>query len=405
MTRGFFCLLLLWLAAQVQAQVSEAVLVVRSGPDSGFRLPANTGFAESTVALNDQSQLAIRISSLPPQSQRGIWLGNTTQGEVVATGNGDWLFSDVGLNNIGRVVWVQSFSANDGIYQYDPVSDLSFFLTTDPFGSSGWGSVQINQNNQLGYRASFANGRVWTSWAMVGGTQFHAIETGLDPQEPYAFLFTPAFNNQRQIAGKARLGGLEEFRPDQILITEAGQQVSIVAEDTDSDAASPFAGFDNSVAVNDDGAVAFVANIAGATSRGVFRVNADAVVELGRENTGPLGDIEFFAVAMNNSGKVVFRAFDDQGRRAIWLGQGPGTPQRLIGEDDLVMTDIGPARIQSPTGGPVFSGGVAINNLDEVAFTAVLTEPDNSSALVGLGSFILPPPAELIFSDGFEDAP
>ena len=66
------------------------------------------------------------------------------------------------------------------------------------------------------------------------------------------------------------------------------------------------------------------------------------------------------------------------------------------------MTDVGMARIASPTGGPVFSAGIDINNNGAVAFVAVLTQPEDTSQLVGLGVFLLQSAAEIILQDGFE---
>lgn len=383
------------------AWAQEPVLLARSGPADGFRMPANTGFADSTVDLNNNGQATIRITSLPPLAQRGIWLGDVAAGAVVVSGSGDWLFTDSRLNDEGRVAWTRTFSTADGIYQYDPLNNIDFLWTTAPFGSSGWGSPAVNNSSQLGYRASFANGQVWVSWAAATGELFHAIETGLDPASPYAFLFTPAFNNNRQIAGKARLGGTANSQPDQILRTESNGVATVLAQDADALPGSLFTGFDNSVAFNDGGEVAFIANLTSPSARAVFRTVMEDPQEVAREGENGVASIEFFAPRMNNSGLVVFRAIDDAGNRAIWLADGISvTP--LVTAGDVVMTDIGPARIQSPTGGPVFSGGIDVNDNGEVAFVAVLTEPDNANALLGLGLFLQPALSQVIFTDGFE---
>ena len=375
----------------------EPVLLGRSGPVDGFLMPGNSGFANNRVALNDSGAASIRISSIGVTGERGVWTGDGITGQVVATIDPAFFITDVDINNDGRLVWGQTDSPANGIYAWNPVGGAEGRITAQPLGTSIWGTVQVNNSDTIGYRATFgAGGRAWASLA-DGATSadIHAAESAILPGSPYSFLFTPAYNDAGQIGGKALLnaGG------NQIILTEPNGNVTVIVEDQAANGTSTFSGFDNSPAVNDFGEFGF---IAGTTDggRGVFFSDGATTLELAREGQDGVGDIEFFGPVIDNAGNVVFRAFEDGGRRAIWLANESGV-NRLIGAGDLVQTDLGQARIDSPSG-VEFSGGLAINQTGQIAFTAVLTAPDNVNNVFGLGVFRLDVATEVIFADGFE---
>lgn len=375
---------------------ADPVLLGRSGPDSGFLIPANSGFSNNTLSLNDVGEASIRISALGTSGERAIWVGDGTSGQIVATASADWFIFDADLNNAGEVVWSQTDSPANGVYLWEPVSGSASLITAAPLGASSWGSPQINDGGDIGYRATFGGGgRAWVSRAANGDIDIHAAEVAIQPGSPWDFLFTPAFNAQRQVGGKALLasGG------NQLILTDADGAFSVMVSDQAADGSSSFSGFDNSPAINDLGQFAF---IAGTTDggRGVFLHDGKGVVELAREGQEGIGDIEFFGPVIDNAGRVAFRAFADGGRRAIWLADENGI-ERLIGAGDSVTSDLGPARIDSPSG-VEFSGGLAINQSGEIGFVAVLTEPDDVNDVQGLGVFRLAFDSELIFADGFE---
>lgn len=377
------------------------VLLGRSGPVDGFRMPADTGFANNDLALNDAGEAALRLSSIGSSGERGIWFGDGVSGQVVAFGNPEWFFTDADLNNAAEVVWARTDTPIDGIYGWDPVGNTAALITSDPLGTSNWGTVRINDAGTLAYRSTFGagGGRAWISRTAGGTVNVHAAEFSLQSTSPWDFLFTPSFNEAGQIGGKAlRVSG-----GNQIIRTEPSGQATVLVSDQTADGASPFTAFDNSPVINDQGEVGFIASANG--QRGVWWSDGSTVVPLAFENTDGVGDIEFFGPAIDDAGRVVFRAFDaSTGRRAIWLGEPGRPPVRLIGGGDRVDTDLGPARIDSPSG-IEFSGGVTINRSGQVGFIAVLTAPDNVNDVYGLGVFRLAFDTESIFSDGFEAMP
>ncbi|MEM1204698.1 MAG: hypothetical protein AAGN66_15835 [Acidobacteriota bacterium] len=381
---------------------SEFHLGCRANFTGAFQLPDAAFFTNATPALNDAGQLAIYLTVLDAGADtRGVFMDDGTTAGVVYTGPAGAFLGDVSLGPQGRLVFQQTFAAIDGIYFYDAGDGTSGLLTTEPFGASTWGSPQINGSGQVGLRASFFAGQAYASWG-GGSATIHAAEAGLDPSSPYSFLFTPSFDGQRRIAGKVRLGQSGQIgsdRPDEIRIFATDGSSVLIAEDDDGNPASPFSGFDNSVSLTDSGWVAFVAfTVSG--GRGVFLSNGVETRTIALEGDPGVSEIEFFSPAANDDGLVAFRGKDDQNLQAIFAGDG-GSLVRVIGEHDLVETDLGTARLDQNDSSPIFGGGPAINARGDIAFAAGLTPPDNDQIEWGSGLFVARR-ADSIFVDRFE---
>ncbi len=394
--RFFTCVLavsLLGLTGGVLADVPEydsIQLQARSNFSSAYNLPDSAFFTNSTMALNDEGEVAFKVGVIGGTDSQGVWFGSDGVGQIEYTTPVGASMTDATLNNLGFVVWGMTFTNPDGIFFYDNDSDTSGMLTDQPIGATGWSSPEPNDNGEVGYRASFSGSNAYISYDGSLTPAFHAAEASLDINSPYSFLFTPSFNNQRQIAGKVRLGAPGQFgedRPDQIRIFNADGSSVLIAEDRDSNSASPFTSFDNSVSLTANGLVAFTVRLSD-NSRGVYISDGTNPIAIATTNDPEISDIEFFGPAANETGLVAFRAKDENGLRAIWVGDGT-TLRRVVGEHDLVDTDLGLARIDEHTASnPVFGGGVSINANGDVAFAASLTPPDNNQIEWGSGAFV-----------------
>lgn len=360
-------------------------LCVNEGPEV-FNLNCNSFFTSGTPTLNNAGQVAIRLNAIGGSDSVGVWFGAVGEGGIVYTSPAGALVSDAVLNNNGRLVFPQTFSAQNGVYFYDAGDDTSGFLTNAPLGSSGWSAPQINDQNDVAYRASFfGSGQIWYSQDADGNAAIHAAEVANTPGSPYSFLFTPSFNNERQIAGKARLAGISG-NADQIRIFETDGSSVLIAETSALDPNSPFSGFDNSVSLNDHGWVAFIANrVVG--GRGVYVSDGDDVIEIATTDDPDINVIEFFAPSLNNNGLVAFRIRDGENLYAIAVGNGEEW-QRVIGQFDPIPTDLGPGQIARQDTSPVFGGGVAINDNGDIAFNASLKPEDTVQIEWGSGVYI-----------------
>ena len=360
-------------------------LCVNEGPEV-FNLNCDSFFTSGTPTLNNAGQVAIRLNAIGGTDSGGVWFGAAGGGGVVYTSPAGALVSDTVLNHHGRLVFPQTFSAQNGVYFYDAGDETSGLLTNAPLGSSGWSAPQINDQNDVAYRASFFGaGQIWYSRDAEGNAAIHAAEVANTPGSPYSFLFTPSFNNERRIAGKVRLAGVSG-NADQIRIFGTDGSSVLIADTSVLDSNSPFSGFDNSVSLNDHGQVAFIANRVGG-GRGVYVGDGDEVIEIATTDDPDINVIEFFAPSLNNHGLVAFRIRDGENLYAIAVGNGERW-QRVIGQFDPVPTDLGPGQIARQDTSPVFGGGVAINDHGDIAFNASLKPEDTVQIEWGSGVFI-----------------
>ncbi|WP_376693172.1 DUF7453 family protein [Wenzhouxiangella sp. EGI_FJ10409] len=403
---GAACLaaLILW-APSSAAELDDAQLLMRSGPTSSLNIPVGSSWNSATPTLNDEQQVALHIGAVAPAFRAGIWSGDPDGGGIVAESPDDSsLYSDADINADGDIVWRRAESSQNGVMRYDAATGTFDFYTNAPLGSNSWGSVQINDSGGVAYRAGFGSGNAWVSYADDAAT-VHLADSSADGTSDYDWLFTPSFNDQGLIAGKVAYQGLST---NQVVIADASGNVSVLLEDNNLDTESPFSNFNNGIDFNGVGQVAVVASLAEGGAA-VIVADESGWTEYARQDTGELGEIEYFAPQINDAGVVVFRAFDSTGERGIWMADGENLTL-VARHGDIVTTDLGPARLESPdeVGGPNFGGAPAVNGNGDIAFVSLLTDPDDSATSYGRGVFLVAGQTELpdpIFSDRFEAAP
>lgn len=373
-------------------QYAAPELQARSNFSGAFNLPNGYFFTNTSPAINDNGEVAFTITTAAGTLAKFIWFGADGQGDLVYESPQDAFLSDCSLNSSSQIVNNQFFATPSGVIQVDGQTEMSELavLAGGPFGVVGFSSPQINDGDQIGFRGELGSG-VQAYISDDDGDQMLHVQEVIN--SPYSFLFTPSFNNNRQIAGKARVGAAGQFgndRPDEIRIWNADGTSVLIAEDADSDPMSPFSGFDNSVSLTDNEWVAFNASLVGG-GRGVFFGNGTETIEIASTvNNANLSDVEFFGPAANTSGLVAFRGVDASGLQQIFVGDGEELIA-VIGEHDIVPTDLGDARIdQNNAGDPVFGGAPGINENGDLVFQGGLTPPDDDQIEYGSGVFIVP---------------
>ncbi len=382
------------------------LLHARSNFSGAHNLPNSAFFTNSTPDIADRApgspavwpRIVTRIAVIGGSDAQAVWSGMGGAGGLAYTSPNviDAYVSDATINNTGVIAAEQAVATPQGVFRVDTTNGNAFTLTITqgaPFGISSFGGALINNNQQIAYRGrSGFTGNLWVSWS-AGAQSVHAAENSWDPQSPYSFLFTPAFNDARQIAGKVRLGAPGQTgnsQPDQIRLFNPDGSSTLIAEDRDSNPASNFAAFDNSVGVNAAGHVVFVANlVAPANTRAVFRSDGVTTTELARQGVNGLGSIEFFSPDINGNGLCVFRAFDSANKRAVWIADG-ATLRRVVSQDDLVPIDNAQtAQIsENNPSDPCFGGAPRINAQGDVVFQAALIPPGQFAVELGSGLFV-----------------
>jgi len=371
--------------------------------DNGYNLPPGSSFNSISAHIDDQARVSFPVQVVPTggSSAPGVWFGANGVGALVHLGPVDALVSSETHHNAAGVVvyTLVDTGGADGIYRYDPQTTQATRLGTTPVFPNSYGSPRISATGAIGYQANFSAGRGLASTS-AGSSLLHAADRGLDPGSPWTFIYTPALNGQRVHFSKVATS------PDFTTATEirrfdsAGASTRIAANQG-TDAGSPIRQFDNGLAVNDAGVVAFIASRASDQRRAVYRSDGVTLTELAVANpAGPITAIEFFRPAINADGLVVFRAVD-AGGQALYLADGSSV-KRIIGRADLLATDLGPGQIgQNNAGDAVFSGAPSINARGDIAFIAALHPAGNNQVEWGTGVFIAY--AQIaVFANGFE---
>lgn len=339
-----------------------------STSDILFNLPSGSSISSVTPRINALSQVAFKY--LAPNTS-SVWFGTASAGQTihaVDTSIDFYLVSDPDLNTEGRVVWAQDGPGAPAVWSSLAGAPAAIYAT-GPLGTSFYGSPSINALGQVGYRAEFATGKAWASFA-AGAVAIHAAEQSIQPGTGISFLFTPFISNSRQIAGKMTR---QTFDHEEIRLVDPTGVSTLIAQTNNLDPQSIFDRFDNSVGVNASRQVSFTTTLVGG-DRAVYRADAPGLfTNIAREGVGDISDIEFFASVLNDNGLVAFRAFDAAGKRAAFVGDGA----------ELRKVAVEGTPIIGPTGqslfigrfidsSPAFGGGVDINERGDIVFNAQL---------------------------------
>lgn len=399
--------------AQAPAGYDGFRLYTRAG---GTSVPAvfnmntdGSGIADGPQ-INNSRVVAVRTQRSVPDGFGGFntldvaWVGdgtaNGTRRSSLST------ISNISINNTGLTTFTDSASPA-GIYRYSfaTPSTAPTLLTNGPLGASSWSGVRVNNNNQVGYRATVASVQSYYSYD-IAGNSFITHETG-NTNFISAQMSTPTFNDNRQIAAVVRANGTTLASQQEIRVFNSNGTSTRLAAMVGADASSPFASLViSSIGFNNSGSVAFAANrtTTAGGGAGIFVTNGTTTTTIALTGAASgIASIDAFAPSLNNNGLVAFRGKGTDNRFSIWVGDGSFL-LRLVsaGTRDLTGTTTfietgGLARFGSgtgtnPTSSP-FSGAPSINDAGDVAFTSSLLNNANPAQSWGRGVFVATVPA------------
>lgn len=355
-----------------------------------YNIPADHFLDGPTIWVTNAGKVAFAVP-IAPDNLRHLWYGDDQDGGLVYDSPAGAFVGGMSLSGAGAIAFDMTMAQPEGLYQIDAAGGgEAQLLTTEPFGALGRGTPLINDHGDIGFRASVGAAHahyVWPAGGPLPGPR--AAETALDPQSPYSYLFSPAFNGRGDLAGQARRGpGQDDSQPDEIVLWPKSGDPVVIAEDADADSSSPYAGFDASrIGLNDRGQVAFIADLVEG-GRAVLVSDGTDTVTIAREGQDQVGSIEYFSPVINRSGWVVFRATDADGAHAIWLGDGTEL-RKVVTEHDAVTIDLGAGMLaQEAADVPVFAGTPTVNDHGDVAFAAGVTPADDDQVEWGTAVFV-----------------
>ena len=355
-----------------------------------YNIPADHFLDGPTIWVNNAGEVAFAVP-IAPDNLRHLWYGDDQHGGLVYDSPAGAFVGGMSLDDAGTIAFDMTMAQPEGLYQIDAAGGgEAQLLTTEPFGALGRGTPLINAHGDIGFRASVGADHAHYMWPAGGPSPLpRATETALDPQSPYSYLFSPAFNRRGDLAGQARRGpGLDDSNPDEIVLWPTSGDPVVIARDADADSSSLYAGFDASrIGLDDRGQVVFIADLVEG-GRAVVVSDGTDTVTVAREGQDQVGSIEYFSPTINNSGWVVFRATDADGAHAIWLGDGTQL-RKVVTEHDPVTTDLGAGMLaQEAADVPVFAGTPTVNDRGDVAFAAGVTPADDDQVEWGTGVFV-----------------
>lgn len=382
--------------------------------DNGWNLPPGSSFNSITASINDSGKVTFPVQIVPINGDQGntgvgLWYGSNGIGDIaVLHQNPISSISDrASINDAGAVAY---YTHQDGssyrLWRYEPTSGQSSIISTLPIVPSSFNGHGINASGVVGYRAGLSSGSGLASTG-DGTSVLHIVDSNIEPG-PYAYIYTPAFNNARKIASKV---SINDFNHNEIRVFSTDGSYSTLAVDRLTDAQSPYRRFDNGLAFNNADQIAVALTLEDGGVRALYRFTPGEsgveAIEIARvEATGIIREIDSFSPAMNDQGLVAFRARDANGQ-AIYVGDGKSLV-RVAGKADLLQTDLGKGRIgqhiDNPSSWPIFSGAPGINNAGDVVFVAALHPDGDTQIEWGSGVVVAKTVAanDLIFADGFD---
>jgi uncharacterized protein (TIGR03382 family) len=371
--------------------------------DPGNLLPASL-----QVPITQDRQTAFRLA-ITPEGRRGVWWGRSGQGSriyLLPELGEDVLLGDPSLNsgaNLAFAVTNANPASGNGLYLMKATAPSQVTVVREPLGATDWGSLVLNESGQLGFRVIISSFRAYVLLTpkSTGGydTMYLAKEKSLDGSSPYEFLYSPTLNDRGQMAGVGDTAPAATERFQELRLFNSNGTSTRIAQSRGRSPSSPIFQFASvAPALNNNGQVAFLGTAKSATGTNLTTLwlwNGTALRVLAQDGQGDIGSLEFFPPDMNDSGLVVFRAFDSEGLRAVWVTDGQQL-KRVVGEHQILPSDLGEARVDQETANnPVFAGAPTINSRGDVSFVAGLAPPDNDQVEWGTAIYIarasLPP--------------
>jgi hypothetical protein len=369
-------------------------ILARANGNSNYNLPRMTFLSNVTPVINNQGDVAFKLMAIEGQTTQGLWFkgASENEGRITYRAPQEMLMSDPSLNDQGQAAFsVSDEGTSEGLF----IFDFKTLQTQQVFKNDNKDIIafvypSILNDGRIYFRGTHTTEDHSLQYLQNG---LHKVVSEGEPDLGFkaSYLFGPAINQKHQTALKIRLGEKKEWGnefPDQILLLEENGSSRIVAHTQKTDSNSRFIGLGNSVALSENGLIAFV----GILENGGKTLVLDAQgtqMPLATEGLDDISELELFSPQINSQGFVLFRAKDGKGRRGIYLAE-PGQIQRVLGEGDPIPSDLGPAFIKSDAIYPAFSAGLSLNEKSE--FTChILLVSETSGQDLGSAIYKLSP--------------
>lgn len=353
-------------------------LVARSGEYSSYGLSAPSILYNSDPAIDETGRVSFSYLGLDQSEgtfHRRFWVKpKGEKGGDLYQAKGQNMLSRPELNSRGDILFSEfNETKTRKVFIYRPSTD-DFFEALNPkdypetLGLSGLSFINTDDLvwrglNIMGMRRLHSNTQSWENLLKEG-------------QEQTSYIFVPQSKGQ-YLASKRRLGKERQWgerRPDQIVRWKFPERTfEVIAQDVDAKSTSQFATFHNNLGLNSHGDVVFVAGMADEKKgKAVVLKTQSQTFIIARESGDEISEIETFKPVINDQRVVVFRAKNSFGKRSLYAWAPKQGLKRIVGESDIVPSDVQTARILDSDWGPGLAGSPWINNRNQFVFQAVL---------------------------------
>lgn len=313
-------------------------------------------------ALNDAGTIAQGVSASPSQ-RFDVWPrggGPTTLLDTSGNFASFTALSPIPLNNNETIAFRGTLDSGvEGIYTFGPSGLRTIADTTGPF--SGFGTPPslpaFNDAGQVSFTADLRSGGSGLFRGDGSTTMTFASTTG-GMFSSFSSLAVSS-NNRGDTAAVGNLAGGGQA----LLLSSAGGPAKPIV-----DTSGPISSFGSLFALNDSGAISFVANL-DAGGQSVFLWDSGTLMPI-MSTSGAITALS--NPSINERGTVSFFTSESGARLAIYTYTPGSGVQRLIGAGDPLFGSM-----LSLSGAPnrgVFTSVNSLNNFDELAFEAVLED-------------------------------
>lgn len=358
---------------------NSPVIIARANINDSYNLPLMSFISNASPVISDRGDVAFKVASIGGLATQGLWVKTfeDVNGKILYTAPDDRFVTDPSINDFGKVAFnLFEEGVTDGLFVLDSKNlKVDHILPSDDLHLQSFTYPLITNNNDVYFRGTDDNNI--RSFFIFNNKLNKIISEGNNT----AYLFRPAINENGSVAFKARVGALGEWdenSPDQIILIKDNIK-KIIAEDKDSDSASIFLGFGNSVALSTNGNIAFTGVIE-KNQKGIFIFTNGITKKIALESENDISEIENFSVKVNNEGYVLFRAKDMAGHRSLFLAD-TSMVKKLISEGDEIESDLGKSKILLNQFYPGFGGEIDINNNGDIVFNCSLVRATDDKEL------------------------
>lgn len=380
----------------VDSLFHKPVLLARANTNDGYNLPPMSSINNVSPVINDRGDVAFRVLSIEATNTQGIWgkLKTDSAGKIFVTAPDERLITEPALNNNGLMVFsLFDEGITDGVFTFN-LETLDEEQVIDPslYPIMNYTYPQVLDNGDIYFRGTndkndrslykYSDDKLTTLFTEGQSLQ---LKPGLKTSVSY--IFRPVFGQNGIGVMKQRFGKRYDWGEDLIdamIVLDPAGSVSARVMDIDGDEFSQFKGLSNTVSLNSHNEIAFIGFLADG-KKAIYRSSETETIRIAFEGRDDILEIEYFTPKINEASEIYFRAKNTEGKRGIYLATADHV-LRLIGEDDVVETDLGPAKILWNKFYPGLSGEIDVNKTGDVVFHCLLVTADNERE-IGAGVF------------------